>query len=131
MSGRLGPSVSGIHSCRVRPYDILVKRVLEMALCLQIVKPAAIRFVFREEPFVGSIDEELEFPISGYATFTDCEFLTEILGRSAPGFHDHVLRNQSCGRMWMIALSGPRLWTVISMLTSLGLIRPYSTKTSK
>ena len=62
MSGSLGSCVSGIYSCRVRPNDILVKRILEMAVCLQIVKPAAIRFIFREEPFVRSIDKELEFP---------------------------------------------------------------------
>ena len=61
----LGSYVSRIHSCRVRPYDILVKRVLEMALCLPIVKPAAVCFIFREEPFVPSIDEELEFSYIG------------------------------------------------------------------
>ena len=52
-------------------------------------------------------------------------------GRSAVPCQDHRLRNQSVGRTWSSAASGPRLWTLIRIRTSSGESLAYSTNTSK
>ena len=54
-----------------------------------------------------------------------------IAGRGSSPPHDQVLRNQSVGRRWMAAGSGPRFVTVMRIAVSVGFALAYSTSTSK
>jgi hypothetical protein len=59
-------------------------------------------------------------PNSGWSISTVAPLPARSSGASMPSPHDHVLRNQAVGRMWIVSASGPALVTRTVMSTSVG-----------
>ncbi len=122
-----------VHRAALAVHDAVVDAVLEEARRLgRAVEPARVGLVLAEQQLVRRRRCSQRIGVTqSFSVSTDPSGRARSTGRAVPGFHDQVLRAQSCGSTCSRAASGPRFSTVIRIRMSSGAALAYSTVTSK